>query len=135
MTTLALLILIGGILHFGLLIASALVPRVLDWSSDLKKLKPLSRHLIWTHGGFIVMVIIGFGLLSSFNASELADGSKLARSFCGFVSLFWFTRLVVQLFVIDVSKYLTSTFLRVGYHGLTVLFIYFSAVFGWAAVG
>ena len=58
------LLFVGGILHFGILIASALVPRVLNWRSSLRKLDPLSRQLIWVHGLFIVLVIIAFGVLS-----------------------------------------------------------------------
>ena len=37
---LAWLIRIAGVLHFGILIASALVPQVLDWRADLKKARP-----------------------------------------------------------------------------------------------
>ncbi|HMC10472.1 MAG TPA: hypothetical protein VKH44_04250, partial [Pirellulaceae bacterium] len=62
--SLPLLILIGGILHFGILLASAAVPQVLDWRRELSKLDPLSRQLVWVHGAFIVLVIIGFGAIS-----------------------------------------------------------------------
>jgi hypothetical protein len=41
-----LLILIGGVLHFGILLASALTPRVLDWRRELTKLEPLTRQLV-----------------------------------------------------------------------------------------
>ena len=34
------LILIGGVLHFGILLASAAVPQVLDWPKELAKLDP-----------------------------------------------------------------------------------------------
>lgn len=135
MTTLELLIVIAGVLHLGILIASALVPRVLDWKRELAKLAPLSRHLVWTHGAFIVVVIIGFAAVSIINASVLAGGGMLARSVCGFIALFWFARLVIQLFFFDASPYLTKAYLKVGFHGLTLVFAYFSAVYGWAAVG
>jgi hypothetical protein len=59
--TLELLIFIGGILHFGILLASAAVPQVLDWKGSLAKLDGLTRQLVWVHGIFIVLVIIGFG--------------------------------------------------------------------------
>ena len=52
------LLCIGGLMHFGILIASALVPRVLDWRSELRKLNPLTRQLVWVHGVFIVLTII-----------------------------------------------------------------------------
>src|SRR5258708_19088845 len=89
------LLLLGGILHFGVLIASALVPQVLDWRRELRKLPPLFAQLVWVHGAFIVLTILGLGVISVTNAAELASGTLLARSVCGFVALFWGTRLAV----------------------------------------
>jgi len=83
---------------------------------------------------FIVLVIIGFGLLSILNSGSLTDGSPLARGFCAFVSLFWLLRLILQLFVIDAKPLLSNAFLCAGYHGLTLVFVYFSAVYGYVAV-
>ncbi len=131
---LTLLILVGGVLHFGILIASALVPRVLDWKVELGKLAPLSRQLIWVHGTFIVLVIVGFGSLALIAPGELASGSTLARSVCSFIALFWTARLAVQFFVFDAKPFLTSGLLRLGYHGLTAVFLYQTVVFGVAAV-
>ncbi|TWU12448.1 hypothetical protein CA54_12720 [Symmachiella macrocystis] len=130
---LELLIFCGGMLHFGILIASALVPQVLDWKSSLAKLDSLSRQLVWVHGAFIVLVIVGFGLLSLFCAGELASGTHLARGVCLFIAIFWGARLGVQFFVFDAKSYLTTTFLKIGYHGLTVAFLYITIVFALAA--
>ena len=94
MNTLAILILIGGFLHFGVLIASALVPQVLDWRDELARVSKLTRQLVWTHGAFIVLTIIAFGVLSIANASSLTSGDPLARSLAGFISVFWGARLV-----------------------------------------
>jgi hypothetical protein len=132
--TLALLIVLGGVCHFGILFASALVPRVLDWKAELARVSPLSRHVIWTHGAFIVLTIVAFGAISVANAPALAAGSALARWFCGFVGVFWLSRLVVQLFFFDARPYLTNALLKLGYHGLTVVFAYLGFVYGWAAV-
>ena len=131
---LALFILIGGVLHFGILIASALVPRVLEWNVELKKLSVLSRQLVWVHGAFIVLVIVGFGMLSVGAPRELASGSILARGVCLFIAVFWTMRLVVQFFVFDAKPYLTSGLLSLGYHGLTAVFAYQAGVFGVAAL-
>ena len=132
--TLTTLIRIGGVMHFGILIASALVPQVLDWRTELRKLSPLSRQLIWTHGAFIVLTIIGLGTIATANAPLLAMGGMLARCVCGFVAIFWFTRLVLQFALLDPKEYLTSLILKLGYHGLTVVFASLSLIFGWAAV-
>ncbi len=134
MRNLELYIWIGGALHFGILLASALVPKVLDWQATLRKLDGLSRQLVWVHGAFIVLVIVGFGLLSILLPAELAAGTLLARGLCLFISLFWTARLVVQFFVFDAKPYLKSLWLRAGYHGLTVVFLYHAAIYGWAAL-
>ena len=131
---LAILIFVGGILHFGILIASALVPKVLDWKDSLGKLDGLSRQLVWVHGVFIVLVIIGFGLLSVLCANELAAGTFLARAVCAFIAFFWAARLVVQVFVFDAKPYLKNAFLKLGYNGLTVVFGYLAVVYSLASL-
>ena len=72
--TLATLIRVGGLLHFGILIASALVPQVLDWRAELRKLQPLSRQLVWVHGVFIVLTIIALGAIATINAPITVPG-------------------------------------------------------------
>lgn len=134
MITLTTLLVLGGVCHFGILMASALVPRVLDWRGELARLSGLLRHLIWVHGVFVVLTIIGFGAISLVAASELAAGTRLARSVCAFISIFWLARLGVQLFLFDAKPYLTSPLLKIGYHGLTVVFTYLAAVYGYAAL-
>jgi hypothetical protein len=131
---LPLLILIGGMLHFGILIASACVPGVLDWRKELAKLEPLSRQLVWVHGAFIVLVIIGFGALSVTLPGELASGTPLARGICLFIALFWTARLAVQFFVFDAKAYVRSSWLKLGYNGLTVVFLYHTVVYATAAL-
>jgi hypothetical protein len=63
---------IGGVIQLGILTASALVPGKLNWQADLKKLPPLSRQLIWVHGGYIVLVIAAMGLISLCEAAVTA---------------------------------------------------------------
>jgi hypothetical protein len=128
------LLFIGGILHFGILFASALVPRVLDWRKALRKLDPLSRQIVWVHGLFIVLVIIAFGVLSVGFPHELAGGGRLARAICAFIALFWTCRLVVQFAVFDPRPYLKNALLVIGYRGLTVVFSYLAIVYAWAAL-
>lgn len=127
-------ILLAGLCHFGILIASALVPRVLDWRGELAQLNPLSRHVVWTHGAFIVLTIVAFGAISLANPRELAAGSPLARWFCGFVAVFWLARLAIQLFVFDARPYLKRTHLKLGYHALTAIFAFLGFVYAWAAL-
>src|SRR4029078_12376408 len=121
---LALLIFVGGVLHLGILLASVQVPKVLDWRTALKPLDPLSRQLIWVHGIFGALVIFGFGLVSLLFSADLASGSALARAVSGFIACFWAARLFIQFFIFRAEPHLKSVFLRAGYYGLTVVFIY-----------
>lgn len=134
MTTLQLLIVIAGVLHFGILIASSLVPQVLDWRGELRRVSPMTRHLVWTHGAFIVITIIGFGVIALTQAASLASGEALARALCGFIAIFWGARFLLQFVLFDPTPLLTKWWLKAGYHGLTLVFAFFAAVFGWAAL-
>jgi hypothetical protein len=129
-----LLLRFGGLVQLAILTASALVPGALDWRRQLQPLDKLLRQLIWVHGGFIVLVITGFGLLSLLLPGPLADGSPLARGISGLIALFWLARLAIQFFVFDARPYLRNSWLRCGYYGLTVSFAYLAGVFGWAAL-
>ena len=127
------LIFIGGIAQLCVLIASAIVPFRLNWRAEFQCLPRLHRQMYWVYGGYIVLSIVAFGLISLFNAEALASGSRLARSFCLYVALFWGVRSTLQA-VLDVKAHLTAWWLRFGYHGLTGLFLYFAAIYGWAAL-
>ncbi len=125
---------LAGAAHFGILLASALVPRVLDWRRQLRSLSALSRHLVWVHGAFIVLVIVAFGTICLLNASDLTAGSPLARTVCTIIAVFWGARLVVQIFLFDARPYLDRRSLRLGYHGLTAVFTFITFVLAWAAL-
>ena len=127
------LILFGGVLHFFTLIASAMVPKTLDWKGELAKLMPFLRTLFWVYGAFIVLTILAFGVLSVLYPMELASGEGLARGVCAVIAIFWGVRLVVQLFVFDASEFLTTWYFKLGYHVLTVTFIYQTAAYGYCA--
>lgn len=127
-------LLAGGFLHFVILIASALTPRVLDWRTNLATLPPFLRRLFWVYGCFIVLVIISFGVLTLLHADELASGAALSRSLCAMIAVFWLARLAVQFLVFDAQPFLTTTFLRLGYHGLTLLFAALVFIYACAAL-
>ena len=126
------LILAAGFGQLSVLIASALVPYRLDWRREFEKLSPLHRQMYGVYGGYVVLSIVAFGLISISNSAELASGSGLARSFCGYVAIFWGIRLALQA-VLDVKGHLASWWLAAGYHTLTILFLAFTAIYGWAA--
>ena len=128
------LIYFAGIGQLSVLIASALVPIRLDWKQELGSLKTLHRQMYWVYGGYVVIAIISNGLISIFNAKELASGSGLARGFCGYVTVFWGIRLILQA-VFDVKEHLKTWWLTVGHHLLSLLFLCFFVIYGSSALG
>jgi len=93
----------------------------------------LHRQMYWVYGGYVVLAIVAFGLISIFNYQELASGSGLARSVCGYIAVFWGVRLALQA-VFDVKEHLSKWWLKLGYLGLTILFAGFTFVYGFAAL-
>jgi hypothetical protein len=134
MSRLEILLRLAGLVQFTILIASALVPRVLDWRGNLALLHPFLRRLFWVYGVFIVFVIISFGTLTLLNAGAMAAGEPVARSLAAFIAIFWLARLAVQWFVFDCRAFLTNWLLTAGYHCLTLAFIYLTVIYGWAAL-
>lgn len=128
------LLLISGIIHLGTLLGSAQVPRELRFKEDLPKLNPLLKHWVLVAGAYIVFNIVAFGVISLVWRAELAEQSVIARVFCGYVSLFWLIRLLIQLFLFDARPYLRNTLLKVGYHALTCVFVWQVVAYGWIAL-
>ena len=131
--TLPTLTTLAGAGQLCVLIASALVPSRLRWRTTLSGLSRLHRQMYWVYGGYVVLAIVAFGLISLFNAEEMAAGSGLARGVCAFIAVFWGIRLTLQAFL-DVKEHLSVWWLKVGYNTLTVLFVLFTLVYGFAAV-
>ncbi len=127
------LIRIAGAAQLSVLVASALVPFRLNWKRDLSSLPTLHRQLYWTYGGYVVLGIVALGTISLACADELAAGSRLARAVCAYGALFWGIRVSLQ-GVFDVKPHLTAWWLAAGYHTLTVLFLFFTAVYVYALV-
>ncbi|MGH9409049.1 MAG: hypothetical protein ACRD1V_06310 [Vicinamibacterales bacterium] len=124
----------AGVAQLGVLVASAIVPFRLNWRTELSSLSRLHRQMYWVYGGYVVLSIVAFALLSVFNAPELAKGSGLARGVCLYIAVFWGTRVALQA-VFDVKEHLNAWWLKAGYVLLTVLFAALTVIYAWAAVG
>jgi hypothetical protein len=130
--SLATLIFIAGIGQLSVLVASALVPVHLNWREEFKGLSRLHRQMYWIYGGYVALSIVALGLLSIFNSETLASGNGLARGVSAYIAIFWGIRLSLQA-VLDVKPFLVTWWLKAGYATLTLLFLYFTSVFAWAA--
>ena len=127
------LIRVTGVGQLSILVAVALVPFRLNWKRDLASLPTLHRQMYWTYGGYVVLGIVTLGTICLTCADELAAGSRLARAVCAYGALFWGIRVSLQ-GVFDVKPHLTAWWLTTGYHTLTVLFLFFTAVYLYALV-
>ena len=132
--TIEALLIVAGVLHLAITSAGLVMTLVLDWRKNLSPLCALTRHIIWTHGAFVLLTIVAFGVVSLTFPGALSSGEPLARAVCGFIAAFWAFRLFIGFFLFDATPHLTRLSLKLGYHGLTVVFTFFVACYGAAAV-
>jgi hypothetical protein len=125
-------IFLGGLAQLCILMASALVPFRMNWRTELRVLSRLHRQMYWVYGGYVVLSIIAFALISIINSRELASGSGLARGVCAYIAVFWGIRVGLQT-VFDAKAHLTTWWLVAGYHALTIVFGLLTVIYGWAA--
>ncbi|MBI3832321.1 MAG: hypothetical protein HY291_22550 [Planctomycetes bacterium] len=134
MLSLERMIFLGGLLHLGPLSAGLLLPNVIGMRRQLEPVGGFLRRLVWVHGGFLVLTLLAFGAVSLALPGVLASGAPLSRAVCGFIALFWFTRLCVQAFVFEAKGVAKTRLLKAGYYGLTFVFAYFAVIYGFAAL-
>ena len=132
--TLTLLLILGGLLHLCITSAGFTMTFVLDWRKNLSPLCALTRHIVWSHAAFVLLTILGFAGVSLFCSAQLSSGQPLARAVCAFIALFWALRLAVGFFLFDARPHLTNLGLKLGYHGLTVVFLFFVFAYGAGAL-
>ena len=126
------LIRVAGIGQLILAAASLSIPRVLGWKEELAGLRPLTRQVFLIYASYILGTNVAFGLLSSFAPRALLDGTTLARSVAGFITLYWGARLALQLFVIDRRDVPRLAIYRAADLALTLLFAFLAMVYGLA---
>lgn len=126
--------LLGAALHFCILVATLLTPRILDWRVELAGVPKFFDQVIRVHGAFIALTVAGLGVLSLANADELAAGGRFARWFCAFVAIFWGTRLVLQFAFYEPGAALRGPLMKLGYHCLAMAFALLTAIYGWGAL-
>ena len=118
---------LAGIGHFVILIASFQVPSRLGWKDDLAKLTPFNRKLMWVHGGFAVLTIIAFGVLTLALHSEMLRGDRAALGLAAFIGIYWAARVLVDFVYYDHEDWPRGQGFVVGHILLTSLFVYLAA--------
>lgn len=115
---------LAGVGHFCVLIASFQVPSKLGWKEDLRKLTPFNRKLMWVHGGFAVLTIIAFGILTLALHSELLRGDRAAMGLALFIGVYWAARIAVDFLYYQHSDWPAGREFVLGHILLTMLFAY-----------
>ncbi|PYU22039.1 MAG: hypothetical protein DMG32_19155 [Acidobacteria bacterium] len=113
---------LAGAGHFVILFASFQVPFQLDWRRDLAQLKPFNRKLLWVQGGFTVLTIIAFGLLTLVLHREFIEGGRTATGLAIFIGTYWTTRVLVDALYFSHHDWPPGRRFVVGHFLLTLLF-------------
>lgn len=120
---------LAGIGHFCILGASFQVPARLEWKTELAKLRPLNRKLMWTYGGFTVLTIVAFGALTLGLHDELLRGDRAALGLAAFIGFYWASRIGVDALYFEHSDWPQGKMFVWGHFALTSLFIALASVY------
>lgn len=115
--------------HFLILTASFQVPYRLGWKKDLQSLMPFNRKLLWVQGGFTVLTITAFGVLTLVLHGELLRGDRAALGLACFVGVYWTSRVLVDAFYFSHKDWPKGRTFVVGHTLLTSLFSALAATY------
>ena len=118
--------------QLAVVIGSLGVPRALNWKGELQQVSPLVRQIFWTYAGYILCTNLAFALVSILGSGSLTDGSPLASSVTGFITVYWFARIMIQFFYFDRESAPKGLKYTVGEVVLVALFVFFTAVYATA---
>ncbi len=125
-------IFIVGIGQIILVVGSLAIPRILNWSEETSKLRPLTRQVFWTYAGYILATNLSFALVSMISPASLIDGSFLATSVTLYIFLYWLMRVVIQFTWFDHSDLPAGFFYKIAEWSLVGLFVALTIVYGLA---
>ncbi|MBC7487056.1 MAG: hypothetical protein H7282_09935 [Cytophagaceae bacterium] len=126
---LKLALLLCGIGHIVLSIASMIIPKALQWKKELNKLPVLLKQLFWTYAAYILVINFSFGIISIYGTEELMNHSFLAKSITLFISIYWAARVLIQFFYFDTTNAPKGFLYKAGEVMLILLFVLFTAVY------
>lgn len=94
---------VSGVFLLGLAAAHAVFPRLFRWKDELRGLSLLNRQMFLVHCFFIALLLAALGLLCLLYSEQLLQKTDLSRALLGGMAIFWFLRLIVQIFIYDSS--------------------------------
>jgi hypothetical protein len=123
----------AGVLHFVTLGLACITPIPPDWEKNLALLPEVHRRFAIAQNVFIGGVIAASGLVCTFFAPLLVEGSTLARLLCGGIALWWGGRLAVLPWL-GAHRHLSTAMLRIGFVLLLAQCAVYAAAFGYLAL-
>jgi len=132
--TIRFLLMAAGLGQLALAAGSLAIPGLLGWREDTARLRPITRQIFWTYAGYILSFHICFGLLSLLAPDWLLDRTPLATAVCGFIAVYWATRLVLQFTWIDRSQAPSGAIFVAAEAALVTLFASLVLIYGAAFV-
>jgi len=132
--TIRFLLMAAGLGQLALAAGSLAIPGLLGWREDTARLRPITRQIFWTYAGYILSFHICFGLLSLLAPDWILDRTPLATAVCGFIAVYWATRLVLQFTWIDRSQAPSGAVFVVAEAALVALFASLVLIYGAAFV-
>jgi hypothetical protein len=91
---------IAGLILTGLVLANFIAAKRWDYAGSLGGTKLIVRQIFNVHCAYIVAIITALALISLGWPSLLLEGG-FSKVFCAFFSLFWLSRVIVQLTYYD----------------------------------
>jgi len=125
-------VVLAGVGQLILVVASAVIPRCLDWKGPLAVLPLLMRQLFWTYAAYILGMHLFFGLISVFGTQLLLDGSPQAAILCGLMMTWWLVRIGLQFFCFDRKGIPQTRFNILAEVFLVSLFLFLTVIYGMA---
>lgn len=117
-----------GVLFVLLAIIHIPFPRYFKWNAELGHLSLINKQMMQTHTFFIALTVFLMGILCLTSYSELINtifGRKVALA----LGIFWFCRLVFQLFVYSPALWKGKQFETTIHVIFSAFWIYISIVF------
>ena len=87
---------LAGVLQFVIAVANFFAPAKLHYRENLAKVSPIIRQIFTVHSIYIVLILVGLGLICLLFPNDLCGASALGRFLCGFLAIFWGLRVVLQ---------------------------------------
>ncbi|MGV9003368.1 hypothetical protein [Flavobacterium sp.] len=117
-----------GVLLITLALIHIIFPRYFNWKVELKSLSIINRQMMTVHTFFIALVVFMMGLLCLTSTEELIT-TKLGKTICLGLGIFWSIRLFIQFFVYSTELWKGKKFETIVHIVFSFLWAYISIVF------